>query len=255
MNFATSLANRIAASSPELYSAVKFSSAPPIRVDTPENQDPFIKEIYSLRYQVYCRECGFLPFERYTDQLEMDEYDKQSVYFSAINFSNELLGGARLVIGDDVQQFPMTSSCETFPEFKHPNNALAAEISRLIIKPTLRRRESDNLQGMGRRDIFRTHVKDMGNVYSGNQLLLFSLYRAMYRYSKRMGIKYWYSAIETSLALSLQDSGFNFTPIGPETDFYGKVTPFITNLMDLENSLNRLNPHLAQWMIRDAYSL
>jgi N-acyl amino acid synthase of PEP-CTERM/exosortase system len=73
------------------------------------------------------------------------------------------------------------------------------------------------------------------------------MYRELYRHSKQNGVRFWYAAMERSLAKSLEKMGFKFIPIGPETDYYGKVTPFIVDLEELNLRLKSENRFLAAW--------
>ena len=78
-------------------------------------------------------------------------------------------------------------------------------------------------------------------------LLVLGLYREMYRYSRAHGIRYWYAAMERSLAKVLALYGFVFKPIGPEQDYYGPVTPYLGDLRDLEDLVRSYNPKLLDW--------
>jgi hypothetical protein len=73
------------------------------------------------------------------------------------------------------------------------------------------------------------------------------MYREMYRHSRQNGIRYWYAAMERSLARSLDKMGFRFVPIGPQVDYYGPVTPHIADLDELLERLKRENKFLAAW--------
>jgi N-acyl amino acid synthase of PEP-CTERM/exosortase system len=79
-------------------------------------------------------------------------------------------------------------------------------------------------------------------------LILLSLYREMYEYSLENGIRYWYAAMERSLARALTRMGFSFRQIGPATDYYGPVAPYVADLRELETRLGEFNPGLLAWM-------
>jgi N-acyl amino acid synthase of PEP-CTERM/exosortase system len=80
-------------------------------------------------------------------------------------------------------------------------------------------------------------------------ILLLGIYRAMYRHSRQAGIRFWYAAMERSLARSLDKMGFRFIPVGPQTDYYGAVTPYMADIHELEAALRRDNKALAAWFI------
>ena len=73
--------------------------------------------------------------------------------------------------------------------------------------------------------------------------VLLDLYRQMYAYSCENGIRFWYAAMERSLARSLMNVGF--TPIGPQTDYYGPVTPYLTDLQNVESFLTNMASRIA----------
>lgn len=86
-----------------------------------------------------------------------------------------------------------------------------------------------------------------GDKRNNSPLLLLGMYREMYRYSRQNGIRYWYAAMERSLARSLEKMGFKFVPIGPQVDYYGPVTPHMADLDELIGRLRKENKFLAAW--------
>jgi N-acyl amino acid synthase of PEP-CTERM/exosortase system len=70
----------------------------------------------------------------------------------------------------------------------------------------------------------------------------------MYKYSIEIGVRYWYAAMERSLARSLSRMGFCFQQIGLETDYYGIVAPYIADLRELEDRVGASNPALLAWL-------
>jgi N-acyl amino acid synthase of PEP-CTERM/exosortase system len=70
----------------------------------------------------------------------------------------------------------------------------------------------------------------------------------MYAYSLKNEIRYWYAAMERSLARILSRMHFGFQQIGPATDYYGPVAPYVADLRVLEHQLGARNPLLLNWM-------
>lgn len=208
--------------------------------------------IFNLRYQVYCIECGFLDPLDYPNQLEIDPDDRRSVHFGATNNEGLLAGTSRLVLSNGSEPFPYALHCPSFHDFVPPPAHLCAEVSRLAVSRHYRRRKGDTLSGVNELDTARA-----GNVVAtpatgrekrvGAPLLVLGLYREMFRYSKTHGIRYWYAAMERPLVRVLARYGFIFTPIGEERDYWGPVTPYIGDLWQLEDSLDRSNPELMNW--------
>ena len=213
-----------------------------------------MRQIYALRYEVYCLECGFLPPEQFRNGLESDDYDAHSVHFTAHNLGNEVVGSLRLVQPADLQVFPFEHHCKTlFKDIRLPSRSECGEISRLVVRKNYRRRSGDSLAGVSEAFLAdpSPHAIQQGvglERRSNSPQILLGLYREAYRYSLNAGIRYWYAAMEKPLARALARFEFVFTPIGVETDYYGPVTPYIADLRELEIRVGAANPELMAWM-------
>lgn len=211
-------------------------------------------ELFRLRYDVYCTECTFLPAGAYPDGEERDEYDHVSLHIGAFDEEEQLIGSIRLVQPTEQQPYPFEAHCALFDSIGLPPRALSAEVSRLVVRKGHRRRRAAVLYGVEgelaaeRRDPDpsaqalgrRSHERD-------SPLLLLGMYREMYRHSVLSGVRYWYAAMERALARSLQRMGFTFQAIGPQSDYYGEVTPYLLDLRQLEVRLAAVNPVLGAW--------
>ncbi len=200
-------------------------------------------KIYKLRFQVYCKECGFIKEEDYHDQIEFDEYDaKQAVHFAALNEDGELVGTMRMILPGDLP-LPIEKHCPDVKIDKYAFEAgRAMEISRLVISKHLRRRKDD-----GR--YYGPQVRDKeGTGKDGNQFvrrvrpMAFGLYREVYRECKRRGITHWYALMEKGLWLLLRIHGFNFERIGDEVDVYGPVCPYLGRTEVFEKEIKEKFP-------------
>lgn len=209
-----------------------------------------LKDIFALRYEVYCIECGYLPPDQFQNGLESDEYDAHSAHFTAHNLDSEVVGTLRLVKPAATQVFPFERYCRTlYGDVSLPSREECGEISRLVVRKNYRRRIGDSLSGIVDCVETRRHERREGSDdrrSSGPQILL-GLYRAVYRHSLQTGVRYWFAAMEKSLARSLARFDFVFTPIGLETDYHGPVTPYMADLRELENRLSEHNPELLDW--------
>jgi N-acyl amino acid synthase of PEP-CTERM/exosortase system len=78
--------------------------------------------------------------------------------------------------------------------------------------------------------------------------VLLSLYRQLYLYSRAKGIDHWYAAMERPLARSLQRMNIAFREIGPQTDYYGPVAPYLAHLHEVEAQVAAHNPGLLAWL-------
>lgn len=190
--------------------------------------DEELHQVFALRYTVYCQERGYLPSDRYPDNLESDGYDADSVHFSAYGGSADLVGALRLVRSAGTEGFPFERYCKTrFADFVAPRASECAEVSRLVVR--------------------RDYRNDSHESWRSPSHILLGLYRELYRYSIGSGIRYWYAAMEKPLARALARYEFVFSPIGVESDYFGRVTPYMADLRELEDRLCNLNPELLSW--------
>ncbi len=219
--------------------------------------NPLLKEIFALRYEVYCLECGFLEPQDYQDRIETDEYEGRSFHVAAHhNLDGEIVGTVRLIEASAGQYFPFEEHCTFFDSFGFPPREQCGEISRLVVRKSYRRRPGDSMQGMSKEFLEKGNAASIeaeattGHATerrSSRPEVLLGMYRELYRYSRKAGIRYWFAAMEQPLARSLSRIGVRFLPVGPETDYYGPVTPFMIDLRKLEVTMSKESPLLAAW--------
>jgi N-acyl amino acid synthase of PEP-CTERM/exosortase system len=211
--------------------------------------EPDMHVAFALRFSVYCRECRFLPEEKYPDGLERDAFDSVSTHFGAFNRAQELVGYVRLVPPDAGGRLPWEARFKSLlAGTSLPVPDSAAEISRLMVRADYRRRRGDTLSGVARPEV---HLLRLRNRRTASPQILLALYREMYRYSLRQGLRYWYAAMERPLARSLKGLDFAFRQVGHEADYFGPVAPYLADLRDLESHLVRSRPELLAWLQAD----
>lgn len=219
-------------------------------------KDSIFLDIMKLRYEVYCDECHFLNAQDYPDGCESDTYDAKAHHVAARNDAGQVIGTVRLVFAEEGEQFPFEEHCEVFPDFFFPPRTECAEVSRLVVRKTYRRRPGDTLQGIskefrekGRVDIVVPEVNDPKGKHRRHispQILL-GMFREIYRYSRKNGKRYWFAAMEKGLVRSLGKMGFRFVQTGPQTDYYGPVATYFADLDQLEVDVRNANEFLARW--------
>lgn len=207
-------------------------------------------ELFRLRYDVYCTERAFLKPDLFLSGMEQDDYDDCATHFGA--YSEEaLVGTVRLVTPPPPRVFPFQLHCQTFPHFPMPEHALCGEISRLAVRRSHRRRRADSVAGVPgfgvAPDVGIAIPPELERRETQSPMLLLGMYREMYRHSRASGIRYWFAAMERSLAWSLKKIGFRFEAIGPVADYYGKVTPYVLDLGEAFPELCLNNPPLSAW--------
>ena len=218
-------------------------------VSTPRGHrvpDPALRSAMKLRYQVYCIECSFLCPDDYPDGTESDEHDDAAKHFFVFDSEDELVGYVRLVRPDTEQRFPFQNHCTTFTDGATlPVPARAAEISRLMLRCDYRRLPDSGFAGLASE---RPRAGPSGDRRDEASQVLLSLYRQVYLYSRAHGIDHWYAAMERPLARSLLRMDITFKEIGPQTDYYGPVAPYLSNLHEVELQIAARNPTLLAWL-------
>lgn len=209
-------------------------------------QDRAFRSALELRYQVYCVECSFLSPDNYPDGVESDEHDDAAEHFYAFDSQDELVGYVRLVRPDADQRFPFQSHCTTSANgLGLPVPGQAAEISRLMLRCDYRRQRSTRLAAVASGQacaVFPGVRRD-----DASQVLM-TLYRQMYAYSRANDISHWYAAMERPLARSLARMNIAFKAIGPQTDYYGPVAPYLASLQEVEAQVGAHDPALLEWL-------
>lgn len=191
-----------------------------------------MSKVCAFRFNVYCREQGFLDACDYPDGRESDEYDAQSFHFASRDHEGEIAGYVRLVLADAIGTFPFQNHCVALNSAARlPPPYKAAEVSRLMVHASHRRQTDTSPE------------------------ILCSLFREMYMRSVQHGVRYWYAAMERPLVRVLQRMvNIEFQQIGPVTDYYGPVAPYLIDLDDLKTRREQPRASLVQ-AIRQAEAL
>jgi len=195
-----------------------------------------LRQSYSLRYQVYCMERHFLHSKCYPEKIECDKFDVASLHLGALNQNGEMVGTVRLVEPGPIG-LPIYHACTIFPEaaLRLASVRKVAEVSRLSISRAYRKRAGDGFYSEQRG---KSGYDDAGSTEKrGNPLLVVVLYKGIYQTAKRRGITHLLAATEKSLLRLLFRFKFPFHPIGPETDYFGPVTPYVLDLKELDHRL------------------
>jgi N-acyl amino acid synthase of PEP-CTERM/exosortase system len=188
----------------------------------PIDESPeLMEQSYSLRFQVYCKERNFLPAAEYPNGLEKDAFDRHSVHIGVLDAWDELVATARVVnLTKAGLGLPLFRHCRVFAnetELIDPDNRVV-EISRLSMSRRYRRRPVDDVPE--RRDV-RRHA-------------FLALLKGIYQATKRMDATHWAAATERSLQRLVEQYGFPFRAIGPQTDYGGPVAPYLMRLAEFD---------------------
>jgi N-acyl amino acid synthase of PEP-CTERM/exosortase system len=199
---------------------------------------PYLEQCARLRYEVYCRERGFLNPDDYPDGIERDEFDTNAIHFACLSRRSEAVVGTIRLVAPVDGRFPLSSHCSVNPALLPPNTM---EISRLAVSRQYRRRADDNEYGLSQ--AYLAHDPESNERRRRPEIVL-GLYKIMYRESKRIGVRAWLAAMEHSLARLLSRFSFHFEAVGPEVDYYGPVTPYLARIDAVEKIVSAVQPAL-----------
>ena len=205
--------------------------------------------VQALRYAVYCLECKYLDPAKYPNERETDEYDPYSVHFAATNERDEMVATLRLV-RDSPLRFPLEQHAGALsPAFKALPRDKTAEISRLILARSYRRRANDGLYGQELGDPEKEAQAQAEATYRRSQypLILFGLFKEMYLESVNMGFEYWVAAMESGLQRMLSKFGLGLVQVGEPMSYYGEVIPYYASIRQLEQFLMQSRPDVFQF--------
>ncbi len=206
-------------------------------------------DVQQLRYAVYCLECKYLDAARYPNERETDEYDPYSVHFVATNERTEMVATLRLV-RDSRLGFPLEQHAGTLSaDYQRLPRDKTAEISRLILAKSYRRRANDGLYGQELGDPEKDAQAQAEATYRRSQypLILFGLFKEMYVESVNMGLEYWVAAMESGLQRMLSKFGLGLHQVGDPMSYYGEVIPYYASIRQLEQFLMESRPDVFQF--------
>jgi N-acyl-L-homoserine lactone synthetase len=183
---------------------------------------------FRLRYEVYCKEKGWLDPTQYTDMLERDEHDEKSETFLAYDDNtNQVIGTARLIISD--------TDFSSLHIEKHPsingniNTVKCVEISRMAILESARQ----------------------GNVFIG---LIRMLFRHILKHHSNF--EYIYFTVEERFLHKVNQLGFEFIPFAPSALWYcDQLVPARQIIVDMDDCLKRNNPEFHRWLWGDTETM
>lgn len=174
-----------------------------------------LRRFYRLRFQVYCRECGYLKEQHYPEGVESDTFDKSSVHFCASDKEGNLIAGVRLIL-PECGKFPIEEASKDVDLGRLGiNREECSEISRLVVSQEQRKR---------------------AGLMASSRIspLVVNLCTQMYEECKARGIRYCLAMMTPSLHLLLKMHKYPFQKVGDELEYFGKVYPY---MIDIEKAV------------------
>ena len=222
------------------------------RFERVELDDPRINELYALRYQVYCTECGFESPDDHSGGLETDEYDAHSRHFCAmVADTGQVIGTVRIILasseGLPKGQLPIEWHCALNPQDRFTGNRNEiAEISRLAISKDFRRREIDKaIYAESEVDFLAAcQLNEKRRQFEG--VIVAGLYQCIYQESVNLKLTHWYAVMVRGLCGLLRRWGVVWKQVGDQVEYHGVRVPYLANIAENANRAALLNPRLLE---------
>lgn len=220
----------------------------------PANTPELLREVYRMRYEVYCLEMGFERPEQFPDGLERDDYDRRARHCLLQHRATGLYAGSvRLVLQDQKNSnslFPFEKHCghsldrSILDPMRLPRDRIG-EISRLTVTARFRRRQSDHgstseaMSGPTAPIIPENDRRVFSHIAVG-------LYLAGAAMGLQQGLSGVFVMMEPRLARHLSLYDIRFTSVGEVIEYHGRHRgPFY---ISREALLENLSPPLAELM-------
>lgn len=192
-------------------------------------------EIFSLRYEVFCREYGFEKESDCPNQRESDQYDGMGphciIYHKA---TNAVVGCVRILLPNKKKpsaQLPFEPYCNL------PNYDNFCEFSRLTVSKQFRRRQGDLNVSLG--DQYTTHKisTPTDTMHRNFPMVPVSLMLSAISVGRHLSIDHGFAMMEPKLAAAMRNYGIEFMQVGKLVQYHGQRAAFIMNPMEIEQHL------------------
>lgn len=211
----------------------------------PAISDDLKKEVYKLRYQVYCIENEFLNSEHYPDDLEFDDFDQCSIhYLIRHRQSGDYVATTRLILPDihnPEKLFPLELHCkiDNVAVIQSINRRHLGEVSRFCVSKAFKKRknEAHTLTGIGS-DWQDSFTLDERRAFPHITLALMA---CAIKASHENNIYYFYGSMEPPWVRFLSAMGINFIKIGPLVDYHGDRWPAVIKVTDMLDGVAEKN--------------
>ena len=203
--------------------------------------DELCDEVFRIRYDVYCDELRFEDPTKFPDKREIDEFDSRAAHCLLFHKASSTYAGCvRLVLADPTVPdalFPFERLCrdglyrELIDELA-PDRTKVAEISRLAVRETFRRRKNERTSPGG---VIEERSRTKGAART--PWIALGLYLSAAATGLIRGLDGVYALMEPRLARRLGTYGIRFVQVGNPVEHRGERAPFFISRGDLFHGL------------------
>ena len=206
------------------------------------------KEVYRLRYDVYCGEFGYEPAENFPDKMEQDAFDKQSLHVLVRHKSTGLVAAcSRLIQTADVnpnRPLPFEIACNVKLDRDYINSLdlprhTICEASRFSVHSNFRRRHGESRSRFG--DI--TALDSSSIEQRTYPLISVSTALATTALTELTDRPNMFAMMEPFLPRLLHRIGYDFTKVGANISYHGNRAAYFVKT---DSVLQNLPPTLLE---------
>jgi len=187
-------------------------------------------QAYQLRYRIFCKKLGWRP--KRSNELEVDDYDIEAIFFGVFNEKNKLLAFLRIIMPGNI--FMLENEFVQLVDHNHKirKEYDTVEISRFCVEPEIK---TNRLSF----EFKPYHIYTL-------------LYKSVYHWCIRNNIRYTYLVIGRPLFRLLQMQGFPCKAIGkPKRMPDGFITvAAIMDRMEFESFFAFKQPKMLKWFTK-----
>jgi len=214
------------------------------------------KQVYGIRYRVYCDEFGYESVDKFPDEEEKDEYDDFSLHCLIIHKKTGLPAGCvRLVPAINNQNnhvlLPLEQHCgdslnHEYIDGLNLDPQTVCEISRLAIDCLFRRRTGEELTRFG-----EVHgldcTKQEQRTFSLIAIAAFLAATALTEISGKTNV---FAMMEPFLPRMMKRSGINFIKAGADMDYRGIRAPYFIQTQSALDNMHEDLKGLYLWIYK-----
>lgn len=199
------------------------------------------KQVFGIRYRVYCEEFKYESVDLFPDHLEVDEYDEYSRHCLIVHRSSGIPAGCvRMVpaLGEsEIKPLPLEKYCRASLDWNEIDKlrldrSTVCEISRLAVDGAFRRRTGETLTRFGEINGLSVTAQEQRS-FSLIAVACFLAATALTEMDKRTNV---FAMMEPFLPRLMHRSGIDFRRVGKDVDYHGIRAPyFITTDSALVN--------------------
>jgi len=194
------------------------------------SSDELRSEVFRIRYDVYCEELKFEDPSRFLDKRETDLYDPYSLHCLLMHKASSMFAGCvRIVLVNPnapEEPLPFEKLCHDRMNSELlktlvPDRRKVAEISRLAVRSTFRRRKGESKVPGGTIDDQKRTFGSMRTPW-----IALGLYLSAAAMGLIKGLDGVFALMEPRLARRLGTYGIKFIQVGEAVEHRGERAPF-----------------------------